>query len=394
VAVNELKRTAPLAAQPLRWMAVLSVSSYYRLAYRIRAWGSLPHRRGATLVVANHQHEIESPVIVADLAIRSFSWRWPIFTVSSRRMWEPGFFAERVPWLVMLRGVNLGPLFSSIGMQPIENELHTRPLVSIAFALSRRHGDLETRVVFRERVLERFPESVRTLRDILRPPQFILARSPVKLTDVLDPYRTEIMRQMRAELEADIGHFERLQKSGATIFLTPEGFYSGDGKMQRLRGILARLAPLAPAWLAGVSYDPYAERRLTMLYRVLPAREDLPLDVQLKAVRPVTASALFCTWLSGIDRPFTLEEARAALTASVQALPQHAFLIPELRRNPGVPLRAILSNMQRLETLRKDGNRYHVTDARRHPQFPRTTDMIAYQTMFHAETIEGLHAAE
>jgi hypothetical protein len=392
VARNELEKTAPLAVQPVRWMACTSVSCYYRIIHRIRAWGALPRRRGPALVVANHQHEIESPIIVSDLAIRSFSWRWPIFTVSSRRMWEPGFFAERIPWLAIARGVNLGKLFSSIGMQPIENELHTRPLVSIAYMLSERHGDLRVETIFRDRVLERFPPEVRTLRDILRPAHFLLSRAPVKLTDVLEPYRAEALQRTRDELETDIAHFENLARDGATIFLTPEGFYSGDGKMQRLRGILARLTPLAKIWLAGVSYDPYAERRLTMLYRVVKARDDLPLEAQLKAVRPVTATALLCTWLAARDGAFTFDEALAALTSKRDELPAIAFIVQELRTNSDTVLRSVLENMVRLGTLRAQAGRYRLTDARRHPQFPRTTDMIAYQYNFHTETLEGLAA--
>ena len=38
-----------------------------------------------------------------------------------------------------------------------------------------------------------------------------------------------------------------------------------------------------------------------------------------------------------------------------------------------------------LENLRRVGNK--------HPQFPRTDDMIAYQANFHAETLQGLASA-
>ena len=128
--LTEALSVSPAWVQPMRWCAIASVSAYYRIACRIRGWGRLPSRRGPTLVIANHQHEIEASVIVSDLTIRSLSLRFPIFTVSSRRMWEPGFLAERLPWLApVLRPYNLGWLFEALGMQPIENELHTRSLV-------------------------------------------------------------------------------------------------------------------------------------------------------------------------------------------------------------------------------------------------------------------------
>jgi len=372
---NVIRRIAPLYLQPLRWMAYVSVASYYRIAYRIRSWGALPRRRGPTLIVANHQHELESPVIVADLGLRSLAWRDPIFTVSSRRMWEPGFFAERIPWLRVAREANFGRLFGSLGMQPIENELQTRPYASIAYTLIGLHGDLPVERVLRERALAQLPSGVRNLSDLLSARHFAFARSYLRIPDVLEPYRDAVMRATRAQLDADIAHFEDLQRAGATIFLTPEGFYSGDGKMRPLRGILAHLAPLATVWLTAVSYDPYDARRLTMLYRVTPARDGIALDLQLKAARPVTTSALVCTYL--IDHPSASDaDVVRAVQEQLAALAPHAFVVPELRERPVIAVRRVLENLRRM--------------GRKHAQFPRTEDMVVYQANFHAETLQGL----
>jgi 1-acyl-sn-glycerol-3-phosphate acyltransferase len=373
---NEVAITAPRIAQPLRWLAISTVAAYYRIPYRIRAWGRLPHRRGPTLVISNHQHEVESPVIVADLTVRSFSWKYPIFTVSSRRMWEPGFLAQRIPWLRVLRGVNLGWLFSAIGMQPIENELHTRPLVSLAFHLTARHGDILLADVFKERVAA-FPANVTSLREVLSPRHFALSRS-------------EALAEMRAEIERDITHFERLQRDGATIFLTPEGSYSGDGKMQRLRGILSRLAPLAQVWLAAISYEPYAHRRLSLLYRVQQAQAGRAFDLQLKGARPVTPSAIACSWIVAHPGSFTREHLVSGARAELERLPAHALVVPELRSRVDSTIDNVLAGMLRLGTLQRIGDAYELTQARTHPQFPRTADMVAYQANFHAETLAGL----
>ena len=90
----------------------------------MRRWGIVPRRRGPTLIVANHQHDFESPAIVSTTTVQSGPWRHPIFTASSRRMYEPGFFADRLPWLrFLLRRVNAGQLFMALGMLPLENEL-------------------------------------------------------------------------------------------------------------------------------------------------------------------------------------------------------------------------------------------------------------------------------
>lgn len=385
---------APLWLQPLRWTSYFCVCAYNYIAYRIRGWGRLPLRRGPTLIVANHQHDIESAIIVATLALTSFSWRYPIFTVSSRRMWEPGFLAERIPWLsFLLRGINLGPLFAALGMQPIENELHARTFVSLAYMLLQRHGDRPLVTVFRERALQRLPSEAKTLSDILKPAHFKVGRAPATLSELREPYRTDALQATREQLEADLAHFERLGRDGATIFLTPEGYYTRDGKMQRMRGVLSRLAPLAKIWLAGISYDPFVGRRLSLLYRVAPALDGLPLDVQLKALRPVTVSALLATWLHSGPGTFGEHEAIDAVQRQLGQLPRTLFVEPDLRRHPEASVRAALAGMARLGMLRAEAGRSQLTEQRTHPQFPHASDMVSYQANFHEETLEGARRA-
>jgi 1-acyl-sn-glycerol-3-phosphate acyltransferase len=387
---------AQLWLQPLRWLAVLSVCAYYHLAYRIRGWGGvLPRNRGPALLVINHQHEIETAVIVAALSVRSWSWRYPIFAVSSRRMFEPGFMAERIPWLnFALRRSKFGPLFGAIGLQPIENELHTRPFVGLASSLLERHGDLPLADVFRERALSRLPVGMKALSDLLSSAYFKPARGNASLSELREPYRSESLEMTRAQLDADSATFVRLVSDGATLFLAPEGRYSGDGKMQRLRGLLSKLAPLARIWLAGISYDPFVGWRLSMLYRVAPASGEAALDAQMKAVRPVTTSALLATWLRAKRGPFSVLDASDAIQQQLRELPGVLFVDPDLRRNPARMVRAALAGMIRLGMLRAAGSGLTLTERRAHPQFPRTTDMIAYQANFHEETLEGARIIE
>ncbi len=185
--------------------------------------------------------------------------------------------------------------------------------MSVAYVLHGLHGDLDAVTVFSERARARLPTTVNRIGDLLHNKHFAAGRSRVKLTEVLEPYRKEIMQFTRAQVEADLQHFENLQRAGATIFLAPEGYYSGDGKMQRMRGSLPRLAPLAEIWLAGISYDPLVGRRLSLLYRVGKAEPNVALDLQLKRIRPVTTSALLGTWLyeRGAEQPFTADDAHA-----------------------------------------------------------------------------------
>ncbi len=381
------ERVSGFLMQPVRWLSCISAWCYYRVAYRTRAWGSLPRKRPASLLVANHQHEMESVIIVGDQTIRSLSWRRPINTISSRRMWEPGFFAERIPWLrPLFRTANLGWFFAGLGLQPIENELHSRPFVSIAYTLTQLHGDLPAAQVFRERALARIP-NVASVRDLLAPANFDAARSVVTLSEVNEPYRTELLAQTRAQLEADIANFEQIVRRGGTIFLTPEGFYTTDGKMQRFRGILSRLAPMAKIYAVGVSYDPFIEGRFTLLYRVREADPDIPLETFIKRTRPVTVSALLAKYLHECKTAFSEDEAIAAVRMHLEQLPEHLFVEPDLARDPARMTRSALAGMTKLRILDRFANRYSLRDRRRHPQFPNTDDIVAYQSNFHAETV-------
>jgi hypothetical protein len=239
-------------------------------------------------------------------------------------------------------------------------------------------------------VLSQLPPGVDKLSDLLSARYFAFARSYVRIPDIVEPYRDAVMRVTRTQLDADIAHFEDLQRDGATIFLTPEGFYSGDGKMRPLRGILAHLVPLATVWLTAISYDPYDAQRLTVLYRVVQAREGIALDLQLKAARPVTTSALTCTWIASREGSFTAPEAAAAVAEQLQHLSPSAFVVPELRTNLDAAVARVLREMVRRNTLVLRDGAYTLGAQRTHPQFPRTDDMIAYQRNFHAETLEGL----
>ena len=392
---NKLNRTAPLWVQPLRWMTYLNIACYYRIAYRIRGWGRLPHRRGPSLLVINHQHDIESAVVVATLAITSFSWRYPIFTVSSRRMWEPGFFAQRISWLrLVLRGLNFGWLFSAIGMQPIENELHAKALASLAYMLQTLYGDVPLATVFREDALKRIGASFTMLSDVSKSPHLAAAQVKASLSDLNEPYRTRALAATREQLDVDIAHFEGLIQDGATIFLAPEAFYTTDGKMQRLRGILPKLAPYAQIFVCGISFDPFVGRRLSMLFRVTAAVEGVPLDIQLKRLRPVTVSALLATWLHTDPGLFSSQDAVDAVVRQLNDLPPQLFVDPELRRRPAAIVRSALRGLVRLGTLTAGDDTYALTHRRSHPQFPQTSDIISYQYNFHAETLDGAQFAQ
>ncbi|MBV9027229.1 MAG: hypothetical protein JO311_01315 [Candidatus Eremiobacteraeota bacterium] len=378
---------------PVRALSVLSNYAWDHLAYRVRNWGRLPRRRGPTLIIANHQHDFESPAIVVTTTVQSGPWRHPVFTASSRRMYEPGFLAERLPWLsFLLRRVNAGPLFIALGMLPLENELGARQITAWAWSVQRRHGPLPVSAVFDERVAARFAPGT-TTADLRRRKWFSRSRGVVKITALREPYRRELLDETRQNLDADLARMEGIVRRGGTFYLTPEGKYSIDGRIGPMRGVVERLAPLSTIYLAGVSYDPFVSKRLSMLYRVvdfgrLEESDGMePMTRTLAAVRPVVTSQLLSAWLHSFDGTFREDDAIAAVRAAMDALPEQLFVDPELRRNDARLVRASLPLMVRWKILERRGDGYALAAQRRHPQFPFVKDIVAHQAAFLDETL-------
>jgi len=154
---------------PVRFAAYASTILIDRVTYRLRFFGSIPRRRGATIVLANHQHDLEGEAIVGEVGSRWGPWRHPIYMVNSRRMFEPGFLAARLPALRgLLRNFNAAPLFEALGMMPLENELSSRAISGLAWSVQKRHGPLPLADVFDEKTTALFAAGTRT-SDLLRP---------------------------------------------------------------------------------------------------------------------------------------------------------------------------------------------------------------------------------
>ena len=361
------------------------------MRFRVRQWGRLPVRRGPTVLIANHQHEDESEIVVERAYVQGRGR--PLFTASSRRMYERGFFAVRMPWLApLMRGVNAGPLFVALGMLPLENELSARPLRSLAETLQATHGDLPCELVFRAAARDALPPGATTLARLLEPRFFAASERRVKLAHVLEPYRGELLATLRAGVEADIARITGVVRRGATFFVTPEGFYSTDGRMRPLKGIVEHLVPIARVWFAAIAFDPFRGRRLSMLYRVVEAQDARDLATSLAAARPLTTSALLARWMLAVGLPFSREEAREGVRRLRDALPAGAFVDPELIRDPARCVDEALDTLLARATLVAAGGLVRFGPQRGDRRFPAAADIVAYQAAFADETISALSA--
>jgi MFS family permease len=386
---------------PLRFAAIISNFFWDHLAYRIRTFGPAPRAPGPALIVANHQHDLEGQTIVATATVLGRHWRHPIFMVNSRRMFEPGFLAMRLPFMrSLLRTYNARPLFLALGMLPLENELSSRQISALAWSLQRKHGPLRLDAIVDEATASLFAPGTKT-SDLLRAENFAKSHTVVKIGALREPYRREMLDETREFIALDLGRMEDVVRRGGTFYMSPEGRYSTDGRIGPIKGVYDRLAPLAETiYLAGVSYDPFVSKRFSMLYRVAVLDDRAKMKQTLAAIRPVVTSQLLGAWLDGRTEPFTLEDAVAGVEARLRDLPPALFVDPELRRNPRRLVSAALPLMVEWEILAPrhpepgEGRRnYLLSQVRRHPQFPLVNDIVAYQANFLEETIANAQYA-
>jgi MFS family permease len=385
----------PWWSMPVRLLAAAFVYTYIRIAYRVRAWGWLPSKRGATLVISNHQVEQDLMAPISRLALLRGGWRTPVLTASARLMYEPGFMAVRVPWLWrFVKGINFGWLFAGLGFLPLENELQTRSIARWSWDAQRRHGVLPLEDLFKPAVLDR--TGLRGLKtdDLFSSAHFKKAQqTPVRLSDLNLTYRKEAFEEMKRGVEADLQRIEDALKCGATFYITPEGEYTKTGAMLPFRGIWERMLPHAQlVYAVGISYDPFIDRRLNQLFHIVEVRDRQTALAELKACRPVTISALLAEWLVSRGSAFTEVEAVAAIEARLASLPHALFVDPDLVRAPQAMVVRALSRMTQLGILHCSEKQYTLSDRRVHPNFPGVDDIVAFQARFFGETLEGLQA--
>ncbi|WP_067923415.1 MFS transporter [Alicyclobacillus shizuokensis] len=394
---------SPWWGVPLRLLIAGIVAGYVRLCYRVRFDGPLPQLHGGSLIVSNHQHDLEGMVIPAWLNLRR-THRHPVYCAASQRLFEPGFLAFRGPaWLrPLLYRLNLAPLFRSIGVLPIENQPLARPLQSYAYEALRLRGNVSLGEVFTAPWLERLglsPDQPLSRLWSVRWAERSMERMPS--TCLVDDLRRQVRRAQQQRIRQQLDQIRAVLLSGRALYLTPEGRYSQDGRMMRFRQSYIELAPLARnVYAFSLSYDPYVHRSLSLYVRVGRIPPEVKTDVAavnawVAAARPVVVSQVLCDWLSTLPpgTVFSAAEAREAVRQRVLDLPPGARLVPELV-NPMQTTRAVrraLAGMVRLGSLRPaEGDKFCLTAVHRHPMFADVEDMVRFQATVFRETREAL----
>ncbi|HEY3676444.1 MAG TPA: hypothetical protein VGK84_10685 [Candidatus Tumulicola sp.] len=359
----------------------------FKFTIRVRQWGSLPENRGATVLITNHQHIDEGEMITG----RTFllhPWK-PLVMCNSRRTFETGFIAARLPFSARFtRRMNLSWLWGGLSVLPVENHLFSRPLISLAEELRSAHGDLKIDAILPAETVEEIGLTGRTLSDLWKLENFMKAQAWIRISKLQPPYRREVLENLRATNERDIGAIVERVRGGATFYITPEGDFSRDGRLHPVRnGIVSALAPFADLWLCAIAYDPFRTGRLSMLYRVVRPDDVDDLGASLAAARPVTNSALLATFLHETPDTFEAEDAVRSVRAQLTTLPGNVFVDPEVLAGPEKIVADALVALVRRGTLILEGRRYRLTAHRGDAKFPHVPDMIAFQRNMLEETI-------
>jgi 1-acyl-sn-glycerol-3-phosphate acyltransferase len=379
---------------PVQFACAAIVAPYLHLAYRVRGWGTLPHDSEPTLLVSNHQNDLDSLAVPTELVLHAGR---PVFWVVTRRNFEPGFMAAQYPALApLLRDADWSGFYRMLGMLPIENHLRARSIGSLAWALRQRHGDLPLTQAFSDDALAPFAgrAAVRTLDDVRSPRAFGTAFSTkVSMRSLREPYRRELLEATRDGIERDFERVESTLRLGGTVYLTPEGGYTSDGRMRPMLRSLRRLAALARVVVVPISYDPFVGKRLSLLYRIVAPDDPDDIETSLKAARPVTTSQVVADYLTrGAGTTFNVADAKGAVRERVRALPPRAFVDPRLRVNPDAATAAAVGRLAQLGLISKSRGRYRVQGGR-HPRFPHVGNIVTHQANCYGETLAALDRA-
>ncbi|MBX5476420.1 MAG: glycosyltransferase [Clostridia bacterium] len=396
-------RLAEAALQAFRLGLAAALLLYVRLAYGTRVDGRLPRRAVPTLVVSNHAHDLEGLLLPAVLLLgRPLSRR--VHPVASQRLFEPGFLATRSPrWLrPLVKRWNVGPVLRALGVLPIENMPRRRPLASFAYEIWRRRGDLPLKDILDAGALEpggplsgaRDIDRVR-LRDLWgRRAQ--LGQLEVSPRDLRSPYREEVQRALRPRVERQLEEVERALRRGGTVYLTPEGRMTSDGRMGRLREALDRLRPAARCLVAAaVSFDPWAPGRMRMTVRLAPPPDAGDFRLSLAVLRPLSASHVLAAALHALPAPADEPSILRACRRLLDELPPEAELEPDLARDPdralGQRLRMACRRGHVARVVSDSGaTLYRPRPGARDPRFPDAADIVAYLAAAFEETAQAL----
>lgn len=396
----------------LRLFILAGLSIFVRSRHRVRVWGSVPDRGMATLILANHQHDLDGLVVPALLNTNRPRLH-PVYCVASQRLFEPGFFSVRLSgrFRAYLRRLNLGWMFTGMGVLPLENQPLSRPDASLGYEIQSVFGNLRLEDIFTNEALSRYRlRRGAHLRALWSRANAQTALKEGTLRNLKPKFRSFIRERERFVIEHQTNDLVALLARGETLFLLPEGRYSRDGHMAPLRDSLGWLLPFTSrVYLFAVSYDLFRSQRPDFLARIVPfehraqkaASISPAVASALQAARPVTFTQLFSHWVTGrrtasdwgAGKPFTAKEVHGAISQLLKQLPKSVFVDPDLRHELHTVVRSALSNLKRLGLVRAEHGVFWLREPFTSAHFPGVKDVMEYHASMLQETITAAATA-
>lgn len=197
----------------------------------------------------------------------------------SRIVRRPAWFSHA------LRPINVGPILCGVGVHPL-NSLHMRPIESWIREALRADGDTTIGELMASAIIEMLAmrTGTRVVKLATRPASSLLKwRYFPYLQDEVGPEIFAPAAHRRAELRVLATAKEQLAdcvdwlRAGGSLYTSPEGLLSPDGRLSPFRAGLTRVLRAAPADTRvqpiAIIYDFMATGRLRMWIDLAPAIE-------------------------------------------------------------------------------------------------------------------------
>lgn len=362
-------------------MVAAVLKTYGWFHYRVCWMGDLPP--GPLVIIANHAHDADSVTLPVNVMLRQGTHH-PLISSGSQRLFEPGFLAERLgpvlgPWLVWF---NVGPILWRLGVRPIEDSPLHHSLRSWGYLVHQEFGDRRLDEVFVPEVLTARPGlGPLKLHHLWSRRSWRWAEQRFGVRALVEPYRRVMRERVRTRLESQLGLITDAINRGFSVYTTPEGRLTQDGRLYRFRESWRVVTTANPRsiCIAATTYDAFKAGRLAIWTALGPPRWSHQLARSVSVARPITASHLASVIWHNSDpstaRPGLVEAALAELSR----LPSCVTVADNLLSSPA----AVLG--ERFAWLEKQGRRPGgvVRDAR----FPWVSDMVSYYVVQYQEIV-------
>lgn len=341
------------------------------------------HIAPGTLIVCNHQRDVDGPLLGTLLVQRhGLRFRHPLpFFATREDLFRPGTLARLTvdwprPLPALLGRIPLAWFFPLGRAEPMRRVREFTLAESLRALCDAGCGDHACNAMLNARGLHELDATGdMPLRTALANTRPAALENWWGLRRLALPAVRRIAPAFRATVDAQLAHFTMRLDRGRCVYFAPEGAISKDGHFGRIRAGAFRLAHAAavPPWIQpmALAYDALAPGRSRVVVRIGERfRADTTLDRRafdaslrnaILNLVPITPSHLLARWLLHGPATFTRGELADWLARCLDTLrARHASLDPLWSRAPatsGITARR-LRWLEYKQTVVRQGDRF------------------------------------